>query len=144
MADIKTNKDFYKPTDFFVPSQPNPTERLGHGKKGDCVIRAYAHVFDVSWLEAFDILCERARRTYDVPNDDLNLIGYCEEHGHERQTYKAIKGQKRMTAEDFARKHPEGKYLLRLANHITACVNGKIYDSWNCGNSAVYTSYKIQ
>lgn len=144
MAEIKTNKDYYKPTEWFVPSQPNPTEKIGHGKKADCVIRAFAHVMSVTWIEAYIALCKIGEQIYSVPNDPLTIQAYCERKGYKRETYKAVKGQKRMTAEQFAQAHPKGKYIVNIANHTTACINGKIYDSWNCGNSIVYSSYEIK
>lgn len=144
MATIKTRKDYYKATKYFKPTQPNPTETIGKGKKGDCVIRAFALAHDISWLEAFDILCEYGRQHYNVPNDMGNIDAICAERGYEKTTYKAVRGEKRMTTEDFAKTHPNGRYMLKIANHVCACVNGVILDSWNPANYCVYRSYQIK
>ena len=42
-----------------------------------------------------------------------------------------------MTALQFAETHPVGRYVLSVANHETACVDGVILDAWNCGEKAV-------
>ena len=38
-----------------------------------------------------------------------------------------------MTAKEFALTHPNGTYILRLAHHLSAIVDGKIRDTWDCG-----------
>ena len=63
-------------------------------------------------------------------------------HG-QRISYKAIAGQKRMNGERFCESHPKGIYLLNMAKHLTACVDGVIYDTWDCTEKCVYTAYKI-
>lgn len=129
--------------EYFEYTQPNPSEKQGKlSKKGDCVIRAFAIAFGITWLEAYDILAERARRTYNVPNDNLNYKGYLDENGYQKVDIK--NGTKRHTAKSFAKSHKEGAYILRLAGHLAACVDGKIRDTWDCGDKSVYLAYKIK
>lgn len=123
-------------------TQPNPTEKGKKSKKGDCVIRAFAIAFGMSWLEAYDELSERARRTYNIPNDNINWKGYLEERRYYTVDIKL--GTKRHTARTFAESHREGVYILRLAGHVVACVDGKLRDTWNCGNKSVYMAFKIK
>lgn len=143
MATFTTRADYFQPNKYFEPTQPNPTEKLGHGKKGDCVIRAFSLAANIGWLEAFDILVAHARKTYSVPNCHTNYIPLFQELGYERIVCKAVKGKKRMTAEDFCRKHRKGRYILRLSNHLSAVVDGKIRDSWNPANKCVYSYFII-
>ena len=35
------------------------------------------------------------------------------------------------TAEDFARDHPRGVYVLGYGNHANTVVNGNLFDSWD-------------
>ena len=49
MAEIKKRSDYFKRTKLFEPFQPNPTEVIGKGTKGDCVIRALCAVLGLDW-----------------------------------------------------------------------------------------------
>jgi len=143
MATFKTKADYYQPTKYFEPTQPNPTEKIGHGTKGDCVIRAFALAAGITWLEAFDALCEHARKTYSVPNCHTNYIPLFKELGYQRIACKAVKGKSRMTAEEFCKKHRKGRYMLRISNHLAAVVDGKVRDSWNPANKCVYSYFVV-
>lgn len=145
MATFEKRHDYHVPTDYFIPSQPNPTEtnRFKKSTKGDCVIRAFCLAAGITWLEAFDILTAEARATYNVPNDKAVYKAVFLARGYERVVPKVSKGKKRMTAEDFCKKHRRGRYILRLANHLCAVVDGKVLDSWNCGNMCVYHYYIV-
>jgi len=141
MATIKTNADYYKDTDYFCLYNPNPTEG-DRAKKGDCVIRALAVAMGITWLEAFDLLTENARRTYNVPNDNQNYDEVLKACGFTYQAAKAEKGKKRMTVEQFCIKHPKGHYFIKIANHCTAVVDGVCYDAWNPANKTIYRIYQ--
>lgn len=39
-----------------------------------------------------------------------------------------------MTVEEFADEHPFGIYLIRIPNHLTVIIDGKLRDTWNCSN----------
>ena len=60
-----------------------------------------------------------------------------------QESYPAVKGQPRMNGERFALSHPKGRYVLQMAGHLTACVDGIIYDTWNCTDRCVYKSWRI-
>jgi len=48
-----------------------------------------------------------------------------------------------MTVMQFAETHPTGRYIISIANHATACVDGVILDSWNCGEKAIVGVYDM-
>lgn len=144
MATFKTQSDYYKPAPNFEPTQPNPTETAGkRTKKGDCVIRAFSIVTGRTWLETFDMLAEHARNSYNSINDPLNYNEVCRNHGWKEYTEKAVKGSKRLTVEQFAQQHPTGRYLVRVAHHLTAVVDGVIKDAWNTSNEVVYKYFEV-
>lgn len=146
MATFQTKQDYYVPTDYFKPTQPNPTEnsRFYKSTKDDCVVRAFCIAAGISWLEAFDILVAKARETYNVPNDKACYAAVFEDMGYKMFTTNAVKGRKRLTAEAFAKQFPKGRYILSVANHITAVVDGKVCDTWNCGNKCVYKFWIVE
>ena len=49
-----------------------------------------------------------------------------------------------MTAGTFSEKYPEGKYILNMAKHWSCCVDGIIYDTWDCTEKCVYTAYRVR
>lgn len=145
MATIKTKADYYKDTDYFCCWNENPT-RYENGKKwdkGDCVVRAFATAANISWIDAFDILIKKARETYNMPNYKTCFQLVFEEYGFKKHGCKAVAGKKRMTVEDFCKKHKKGRFILDVAHHSTAVVDGVCYDVWNPANKCVYNYYEL-
>ena len=48
-----------------------------------------------------------------------------------------------MTVDEFCKKYPKGRYILDMDEHWSACVDGCIYDTWDCGNEKVNFAYEI-
>lgn len=139
MNDVRFNK-FYKSGPHFRIENQNPEWEKKRGfvwDRGDCVIRALANAISCSWVESFDYLTDKARRDFNVPNDGPGFRRWIQEDGAVWTHCKVEKGKKRMTALQFAETHPTGRYVLSVANHETACVDGVILDAWNCGGKAV-------
>lgn len=136
-------RDLYQNTDYFELTQPNPTEKK-KAKKDDCTMRAISIVLNITWQEAFDILVNEARKQYDMPNSMKVLEKVLKNNGFETITMKIEKGRKRLTAEQFAKSTRKGTYILRVAKHVCAVVDGKIKDAWNCGDSCIYKIYQKQ
>ena len=127
---------------YFKLTQPNPTEKLGNAKKGDCAVRALSIVESLTWIEAFDILVDSARKSYSMPNDMENILSVLHERGFIAHSCRVAKGEKRMTVEQFAEEHPFGRYILRCARHLTAVVDGVIRDSWDTSSKCVYRYFE--
>lgn len=112
---------------------------------GDCTVRALSKALDVSWLEAFDAMIpicreEQTTNIFSVPAKKratlLERLGF---------TYTGVsnkKGTKRPTVDTFAKEHPSGRYIVNLANHEVAVVDGKYFDTWDCGGCSVYGYYE--
>ena len=43
--------------------------------------------------------------------------------------FPAVKGQRRMNPAAFAAQHPRGRYILKTAKHVLACVDGVPHDT---------------
>lgn len=137
--------DYFKDTDTFQMFNPNPTEsQSGKSKKCDCYVRAFAIAGDITWLEAFDLLVAKARETYNVPGDSANLKAVFEDFGFVAKQLKVAKGKKRMRVADFCKKHRKGRFILKVANHLTAVVDGVCYDSWNTANCCIYKYWELE
>lgn len=131
---------YYQSDDHFRIENPNPDWAKKRGfvwDRADCSIRALANAISCEWVEAFDFLTEYARRDFNVCNDFGGFRKWVVEAGAKWIHCKAEKGKSRMTVRQFAETHPEGRYVLSVANHFTACVDGVILDAWNCGDKCV-------
>lgn len=113
---------------------------------GDCQIRALSKVWGLSWLEAYD-------RTIPVCREE-QVIGVFDAPAYIRKrfmeklgfTYTGVsnkRGTKRPTVDGFAKDHPTGRYILNVANHEVACVDGKYYDTWDCGDCSLYGWFSL-
>jgi hypothetical protein len=59
-------------------------------------------------------------------------------------TYTGVsnkKGTKRPTVKSFALEHRTGTYILNVANHEVAVVDGIYYDTWDSGGRSLYGYY---
>lgn len=123
----------------YVYYQPNAKDIKD--EYGDCTIRALSKALNCTWLEAFDktipILREnQVSNVFDAPvaakTKFLAELGF---------TYNGVsnkKGTTRPTVDSFAKDHPTGTYILKVARHVVACVDGKYYDTWDSGYKSLY------
>lgn len=123
--------------------QPNKKDLKN--QYGDCTIRALSKALGVTWLEAFDKMIPLCRE-YQVSNV-FGAPSSIERQIVERLgfTYHGIsnkRGSKRPTVDSFAKDHPEGTFILNVANHEVACVDGKYYDTWDSGYKSLYGYYE--
>ena len=127
----------------YVYYQPNSKDVKD--EYGDCTIRALCKALSVTWLEAFDATIPILRENQvvnifgapvEVRNKFLQALGF---------TYTGVsarKGSTRPTVDSFAKEHPKGTYILKVAHHVVACVDGKYYDTWDSGYKSLYGYYE--
>lgn len=126
-------KKKYPDTDTFKWYNANPK----HNITGDCVIRAISKATNKDWYETLDNLCNIGKELGDVPNCDIAYETYLNNEGFTKMKQPKKASGKKYTANEFAKNHKKGSYVLRLANHLTVCVDGILYDIWNCGYKTV-------
>ena len=129
----------------FVYYQPNDKDIKD--KVGDCQIRALSKVLDRTWLETFDLITPicRERQTMDIFSCDLNKTKESMQTlGFQYTGISNKKGSKRPTVDSFAKTHKDGRYIASLANHVVAIVDGKYYDTWDCGYKSLYGYYELK
>lgn len=123
----------------YVYYQPNAKDIKD--KFGDCTIRALSKALDCTWLEAFDktipfCRAEQLSNIFDAPVDIRARI--MEALGFKYHGISTKSGATRPTVDEFAKAHKTGRYILNVAHHEVACVDGKYYDTWNCGHKSLY------
>ena len=122
-----------------------PNDKDLKDKYGDCTVRALSKALNCTWLEAFDVMIPFCRE-YQCSNI-FNLPSGIEREIMEKLgfSYTGIsnkKGTKRPTVKSFALSHPTGTYILNVANHEVALVDGIYYDTWDCGYKSLYGYYQ--
>lgn len=130
---------------YYKYYQPNKLDLKD--EYGDCTIRALSKVLNITWLEAFDLTIPYCRE-YQTPNifnvptmierDIMKKLGF-DYYGVSNK-----KGTKRPTVKEFAKSHKQGRYILNVANHEVAVVDGIYYDTWDSGFKSLYGYYEYK
>lgn len=113
---------------------------------GDCVKRAIAKATGEEYKN-ISLGLNRHKKITGARkfNSDYNWLSYIEDvYGGKKMSFPAVKGQKRMNGERFCQAYPKGRYVLQMAGHLTACVDGVIYDTWDCSEKCVYRAWEIE
>lgn len=105
---------------------------------GDCVIRALTKVIGKEWQEIFDELVPIARNFQCMPNSKICYESYLKMNGFIYHGISNGKGTKRSTVYEFTRDNHDGIYVLRVAHHLVASVNGIYFDTWDSGYKSLY------
>lgn len=113
-------------------------------RANDCTVRALMKLLELSWVEAYNELCSAGRVVKRMPNEIDAVRVAIESFGYKKTSIPVEKGSKRPTVASFAAEHPKGRYLLNVANHVVACVDGHYYDSWDCGAKCIYNYWRAE
>ena len=116
----------------------NPTNKVTN----DCVIRSLSFAYNKTWIDVFDELTSIARENFDVATSKDVYMEYVKKHGAEY--IKTMTKYSRLSGGDFADQYQEGVYILRMANHLTVCRQGIIYDTWDCSEKIVYNAWLVR
>ena len=122
----------------YIHYNANPAQK----KTNDCIIRSLSLAYDKTWIEVFDELTEIARENFDVVTSKEVYAEYLQKHGAEY--IKTMTKYSRLSGGDFADQYQEGVYILRMANHLTVCRQGIIYDTWDCSGKMVYNAWLVR
>ena len=128
----------------FVYYQPNDKDIKD--KVGDCQIRALSKALDKTWVEVFDLITPICREQQVMDIFSCDLAKTKEALARLGFTYTGVsnkKGTKRPTVDGFAKTHKEGTYIASVAHHCVAIVDGKYYDTWDCGYKPMYGYYEL-
>lgn len=112
----------------------------------DCVKRSISLVAEMDYHQV-QIELNRYKKVTGAKayNTDHNPHKYCENVlMMEKLSFPAETGKSRMDGFRFEEEFPKGRYILNMAGHWTACVDGDIYDIWDCREKCVYTAYRMR
>ena len=125
----------------FVFYNPHPKGKI----VGDCVKRAICKTTGIDYMEVQRTL-NRLKRELGAAefNDKQVTDEFVKRNGFTILSFPAKKGQPRMNGERFCGAYPIGSYILQMAGHWAACVDGVIYDTWDCSEKCVYRAFKVK
>lgn len=125
----------------YIENNINPK----HRKTGDCSVRALASTLGISWEEAIKEMYDVAVKTGYMISCKENYEKVLAKHGWVKKAQpKKANGTKYMVNEldsllvGEQKNHP---VFVRMANHCTCVIDGKINDIWNCGYKTVGNYY---
>ena len=105
----------------------------------DCVKRAIVVVTSMDYSKVQRELNEYKTVTGAKSFNSVKNLRYVEDI----LKAKKISLDVEMTVDEFCKKYPKGRYILDMDEHWTACVDGCIYDTWDCGKKKVNFAYEI-
>ncbi len=105
----------------------------------DCVKRAIVVVTGMDYSKVQSDLNEYKTVTGAKSFNSIKNLRYVEDV----LKAKKIIFHSKLTAEEFCKNHPLGRYILDMDEHWSACVDGCIYDSWDCSKEKVNFAYEI-
>lgn len=111
---------------MWVEYNPNPTSR----RVEDCSVRAISKALDVDWETAYALITSNGFAMGDMPHSNSVWGSVLRQNGFYRDIIPNT-CPNCYTAEDFARDHPKGTFVLGFGQHVATVVDGDIYDSWN-------------
>jgi hypothetical protein len=111
----------------------------------DCVKRSIALATGIPYIEVQKGLNDHKKITgvkkfYNYPNPESYMKKVL---GFERIAVAKNADGTRVTVEEFAKLHPCGRYVISISEHWTACIDGIIYDTWDCSKAGVLSYYEI-
>lgn len=109
-------------------------------KVNDCTVRAISLATNQSWDETYDMLSGFAKH-HAIMMDEVEYIDdfLCANF----QKYQTPDRSQKLTVEQFVENHPRGTFLITMRGHITCCVDGCIYDTFNPSDRLVWNIYKV-
>ena len=121
----------------YVSFNPNPRNK----RVGDCAVRAISKAVGQDWTDAYIGLCATGLGLRDMPSANYVWGMYLKKFGFEEHMISSICPQC-VTVAQFAKDHPEGRYVLATQNHVVAVENGDYFDTWDSGNEIVLYFYE--
>ena len=107
---------------------------------GDCAIRSLSVAAELEYdtvKRALEIFRKLTRARYYYSSKNLHL--YVQDAlGAQKITFVEA-----MSAEQFCKRFPRGRYVLDMEGHWSCCIGGIIYDTWDCSQSQVNFAYRF-
>ena len=112
---------------------------------GDCVVRTIAIATEIPYGVVWNELFDRAKKIGHFPNSPIVYEAYLKELGWEKHPPVRY-NNKKITIRDYIDNSLkleiiEEPMIILTRSHITALVNNKIHDTWDCSNYCMNSYY---
>lgn len=104
---------------------------------GDCVARCLSILTNKSWRRVYDELSDLAGDV-GLMFDDVSFVEDYLDNRYSRECHYSKK------VGEFAKEHPYGKYAVTMDGHITAIIDGIIYDTFDPSNRIMRCAWKVK
>ena len=107
----------------------------------DCTVRAISLALGSSWDETYDMLSCYAKEQAIMMDEVEYIDDFLKEH------FKKLCGCKdnvKLTIGQFIESHPYGTFLITMRGHITCCIDGCIYDTFNPSDRFIWDIYEVK
>lgn len=102
----------------------------------DCVVRAISTAEGKTWNETYEELSNLAQEQ-GILLDDVNFVEPLLDSRYKRACYK------NKYVGEFVDEHPFGTYLITMNGHITCCIDGILYDTFDCRDREMWCAWKV-
>lgn len=102
----------------------------------DCTIRAISVAEGKTWDETYEELSDIAQQN-GIILDDVNFIEPLLDSRYKRCCYSS------KTVGEFVEENPEGTFLITMNGHITCCIDGIIYDTFDCRERIMWCAWEV-
>ena len=99
---------------------------------------AFSNALGKSWLEVYDMLCKIGRELNAMPNDEITYKELLN-----RLNAKKVELKDNEELSQFALSHT-GRYVIKLKNRLTACIDNHLYDENDYTGYKVYEAWKLE
>lgn len=103
----------------------------------DCVIRSISKLTDRTWYDVFEELSYLASED-GFMFDNVEFVEDYLDDRYERECHYS------KTVGEFAKEFPYGRYAITMNGHITALIDGVIFDTFNPSNRIMRCAWKIK
>ena len=103
----------------------------------DCVIRSLSVLTNKPWRVVYDELSDLAG-DMGLMFDDVEFVEDYLDNRYDRECHYSKK------VGEFAREYPIGKYAVTMDGHITAIIDGIIYDTFDPSNRIMRCAWRIK
>ena len=111
----------------------------------DCVKRAVCKVTGMDYMSVQRML-NRIKNEIGAEHFSCKSVG--EELGRRsgwgRIIFDKWGDYSMMDGKTFCKEHPHGKYIVKMPRHWVACVDGVLYDTWDCSDEGVCDAWVIE
>lgn len=122
---------------MWIYANPNPCRK----EEPDCVVRAIAIATGQTWDRVHYDLCELSREMCTMPSVNWLWGLYLQEHGFERFNLPEACPEC-VTVREFARRYPEGTYVIGTGSHAVCVRGGNWIDLWNSSDEVPTYFYR--